>query len=161
MALKPDRVIEMTLDAGSVILSDVAAKGVVLAWETGGSGSVLGDAHGEVQLAASASGLKVAGVLLQDFVNIDETRYTRNFQKEEAVIGDFADVLTRGWVWTDKYTGSPTVGAKAYLTANGVVTPTVSSTGGTAATPFVGVFGGSPDEDGYVKLHVNLPGFYN
>jgi len=158
MALKPDRVVEMT-DVTN-ILSDVAEKGVVLCFETYGSGSTLGDSHGEVQLAASASGLKVAGVLLQDFVNIDETLYTRNMRKEEAVVGDFADVMTRGWVLTNKYTGTPTGGSKAYLTANGVVTPTVSSTGGTAATPFVGVFGGSPDEDGYVKLHINRGGYF-
>lgn len=158
MALKPDRVIEMTLDAGSVILNDVAAKGSILCWSTTGSGSVLGDAHGVVQLAADASGLKVAGVLLQDFVNINETLFHRNFNKEEAVIGDFADVASRGHVMTNKYTGSPTNQAKAYLTANGVVTPTVSATGGTVATPFVGKFGGVPDEDGYVKLHFALPG---
>jgi len=159
MALKPDRVIGMTSVHG--ILNDVASKGVVLTYLTGGSGAVLGDAHEEYDLAASASGAKVAGVLLMDVVNIDETLFHRNFNKEEAVVGDFVDVMTKGWVLTDKYTGSPTVGAKAYLTVNGVVTPTVSSTGGTAATPFVGVFGGSPDADGYVKLHINLGGFYN
>lgn len=158
MALRPDRVIEMTLDAGSVTCDDAAEKGVFLCWELSGSGAVLGETHGTVQLAADPSGLKVAGCLLQDIVNIDETMFTRNFNKEEAVVGDFVDVASRGHVWTNKYTGSPTNQAKAYLTANGVVTPTVSSTGGTSATPFVGKFGGLPDEDGYVKVHFALPG---
>lgn len=159
MALKPDRVIEMSSVHGT--LSDVASKGVVLAYSTGGSGAVLGDNKQVYTLSASASGVKVAGVLLQDVVNIDQTRYTRNMSKEEAVIGDFVDVATKGWVLTTKYTGTPTHHAPAYLTANGVVTPTVSSTGGTVATPFVGYFGGAPDEDGYVKLEFDIGGSYH
>lgn len=155
MALRPDRVIEMT-DCTHTIAA-IASKGVVLCYSTAGSGVALGDSHGVLQLASSASGLRVAGILLQDVVNIDETRNHINWNKEEQNINDFIDVATRGWVHTDKYTGSPTEGNKAYLTSNGTVTPTVSSTGGVAATPLVGEFGGSPDELGFVKLKFNFP----
>lgn len=155
MALRPDRVIEMT--DGLHTLSDVASKGVVLCFKTAGSGVSMGDSHGVVQLASSASGLRPAGILLQDFVNVDETRFHINWNKEEQEIGDNCDMATRGWVITDKVTGSPTEGNKAYLTDNGVVTPTVSATGGVTATPYVGEFGGLKDELGYVKLRFNFP----
>jgi hypothetical protein len=52
---------------------------------------------------------------------------------------------------------SPAAGGVAYLTSNGEVTPTVSSTGGLVATPKVGVFAGAKDENGYVTIDVNLP----
>jgi hypothetical protein len=155
MALTGDMFIEQTDPFH--ILNDVAAPGVVLCYNTAGSGVALGASRGVCQLAANPSGLKVFGGLLQNFVSIDETRYHRNWHKNEQVVGEPADVLRKGWFVTDKVTGTPTEGNKAYLTSNGVVTPTVSATGGTAATPLVGEFGGSKDENGYVKLIFNLP----
>ena len=155
MALRPDKyIIESD---GTCYLNDVAAKGVILVYSTAGSGAALGDSRNLVTLAASASGTKVAGILQQDFVNIDETRFHINWHKEEQNIGDNCDMGKKGWWHTDKVTGSPTVGDKAYLTANGVVTPTISSTGGLVATPLVGEFGGAKDEHGFVKLILNLP----
>lgn len=155
MALRGNRHVEAT-DI-SCILNDVAAPGVTLCWSTAGSGVALGDDAGYTTLASDPSGLKVHGVLLQNFVNIDQTTRHRNFHKDEQVIGEKANVLRRGWVVTDKVTGTPTKGDKAYLTTNGVVTPTISTTGGLVATPLVGEFGGLKDENGFIKLHVNLP----
>ena len=156
MALRPDRLV-IEADAYSHKLNDVAAKGVVLCYATAGSGSVLGDTKGLAALKAAPSGFKVFGVLLNDFVDLDQTRYHLNDHKEEQDLGDMCNVLRKGWVYTNKYTGAPTEGSIAYLTANGEVTPTLSTTGGLVATPKVGVFGGVPAEDGYVKLEVNLP----
>lgn len=156
MALRGDRLI-IEADAHSYTLSDVAAKGSVVCLNAAGSGAVLGETHGTVQLAASASGTRVAGVLLNDFVSLDETRYHINRHKEEQALGDMANILKKGWVYTDKVTGTPTDGDSAYLTSSGVVTPTLSTTGGLVATPYVGQFGGKKDEDNFVKLIVNLP----
>jgi hypothetical protein len=156
MALRGDRLV-LEADAHSYTLSDVAAKGSVLCLSVAGSGAVLGDTHGTVQLAASPSGLRVAGILLNDFVDIDETRYHVNWHKEEQVIGDVANILKKGWVYTDKVTGTPTDGDTAYLTTSGVVTSTLSTTGGLVATPLVGQFGGKKDQDNFIKLIVNLP----
>ncbi len=157
MALKGNRVVEVSDIV--MTMNDVAEPGVVLCFETAGSGIALGDSAGTTQLAANPSGLKVHGVLLQNFVDIDQTRYHRNWHKDEQVIGEKANVMTKGWCVTNKLVsgGAPSLGDKAYLTANGEVTPTVSSTGGVAATPLVGRFLGSKDESGYVKLEVNLP----
>lgn len=155
MALKPDRVILET-DIRRTCPT-AATRGVVLVRTTSGSGVALGDSAGVADLKADPSGYKVAGVLLNDMVSIDETRYHKNFHKDEMPLGGRCTLLTKGRVTTNAVTGTPTEGAVAYLTANGNVTPTVSATGGTAATPKVGKFGSIKDANGYVDLEVNLP----
>jgi hypothetical protein len=57
--------------------------------------------------------------------------------------------------------GSPSAGDPAYLTAAGEVTKTVSATGGVVATPPVGRFMSTKDEDGYAKVEINLPSVSN
>lgn len=155
MALREDRLIKKT--EIHYVLDDVASKGVFLCYKTAGSGSAQGDNQGKVQLASSPSGLYVAGCLMQDFVSLDTTLYHENWHKEQQVVGTNCEMATDGWVVTDKVSGTPTLGAKAYLTTNGQVTPTKSATGGLAATPLVGEFGGIKDESGYVKVIFNLP----
>ncbi len=156
MALYVDRNVEHS-DI-TRILDDVASPGVVLVYKTAGSGSAIGDSAGKTQLLATTpSGQKVHGVLLQNFVSIDETKYHINWHKDEQQVQSPANVMRKGWVITDKVTGTPTDGAPAYLTLSGLVTPTVHATGGVAGSPLVGEFGGVKDEAGYVKLIVNLP----
>lgn len=155
MALKGDR---NTIETDITLTCDtVAERGVILVHKTSGSGVALGTSAGVCELQAAPSGKVVAGLLINDVVSLDETRYHRNFHKDERLTGERVTLLRKGWVITDKVTGTPTVGATAYLTANGVVTPTVSATGGTAATPKVGQFASIKDENGFVKLEVNLP----
>lgn len=155
MALKGDRVIvetdiKLTCEA-------VAERGVVLVHDTSGSGVALGDRSGKATLAVDPSGAKVAGVLLNDVVNIDQTRFHRNFHKDETQVGEPCTLLKKGTVTSNKISGTPTVGATAYLTANGQFTPTMSATGGLVATPKVGQFASIKDENGYATIDVNLP----
>ena len=159
MALREDRKVNHT--EVNYILDDVAAPGVFLCFKTAGSGSAQGDTQGKVQLAANPSGLVVAGCLMQNFVSIDTTKYHENWHKEEQVVGTNAEFCTDGYVVTDKISGTPTLGAKAYLTTNGQVTPTKSATGGLAATPFVGEFQSIKDEAGYAKVAFKLPNSAN
>lgn len=155
MALAGDRSLEKT----EIRFSSVAVtnRGCIMVYQTSGSGAVLGATAGTVDKVASASGKVPLGLLLQDVVSTDQSRYHLNFHKEEVPSGAPVELLTRGWVHTNNYTGSPTQGATAYLTSNGNVTPTMSATGGLAATPKVGQFMGLPDANGYVCLYVNLP----
>lgn len=155
MALKKERVVIETDITHSC--ESVAERGVVLVYKTSGSGIALGDTAGEADLVSNPSGKVVFGVLLNDVVNVDETRYKMNFHKDETRVGDPCNVLRKGRVTTDKVTGTPTVGATAYLTSNGTVTPTLSSTGGLVATPKVGQFVSIKDESGFVTLDINLP----
>lgn len=155
MALKPDyELIESSINWSC---EAVAERGTVLVLHTSGSGVAIGATSGKGTLASSASGTKVLGYLMHDVVSLDETRYHRNFHKNERLTGEKVEIGRKGWVVTNKVTGTPAVGDTAYLTSNGVVTPTVSSTGGTSATPKVGWFASTLDADGYARVEFNLP----
>ena len=164
MALKGDRR-ELYVDV-SFFNNDVAERGIVLVYGPGGgsgtglnsgSGVALDDANQVASVAGNPSGLIPAGLLLNNQVSIDQTRQHINFQRDEMIAGGKCALLRRGWVVTNMITGTPAAGNKAYLTANGKLTPTKSATGGTAATPLVGEFMTSLDQDGYAKVEVNLP----
>lgn len=154
MALRPDRLV-LEADGHSYILNDVASKGMGLVVGTAGSGAVMGDTHGVAALKTDPSGFKFLGILLTDFVNIDETTTHVNWYKEQQVVGDVANILRKGWVYTNEVDSSaPTDGDTAYLTASGVFTKTSL---GAAATPQAGVFRGKIDADGFIKIEINLP----
>jgi hypothetical protein len=155
MALKGDRVILET-DIHLAGMS-VTNRGVVLVISLSGSGAALGDTAGQASLATSASGNTPAGLLLNDIVQIDETRFHRNYFKLQQLVGERCTLLTKGRVTTDQVSGSPTAGQTAYLTSNGQLTPTLSATGGLVATPKVGKFASAPDESGFVTVDINLP----
>jgi hypothetical protein len=155
MALKGDRY-EFETDISRTCES-ATERGVVLCGLTAGSGAALGATAGKADLMADPSGKVPAGMLMNDVVSVDETRYHRNFQKDEHKVGERCRLLRKGWVVTNKISGTPTDGATAYLTTNGQVTPTLSATGGLVATPKVGQFRGIKDEDGYAKVDINLP----
>jgi len=159
MALKGDRDIVRT-DITHVCDS-VAERGNVLVYKanSSGSGNALGDARGTATLATDPSGLMPAGLLLNDFVSIDESQYHRNYHKDQMKVGEPATLLRQGWVVTNRISGNPVEGNIAYLTASGALTPTVSATGGVKATPPVGEFNGSKDENGFAKVTIQLPAF--
>lgn len=161
MALKGERV-EIETDITRT-LSSATERGVVVCVGTGGSGVALGDRAGTAALVASmatSSGSIPAGLLMNDVVSVDETRYHRNFHKDEHKTGERCRLLRKGRVTTNKVTGTPADGGIAYVTDNGVLTPTKHATGGVAVTPPVGRFAGKLDEDGYVTVDINLPAVY-
>lgn len=155
MALKSDRnVIDTDI---SLVCNTVVAKGLFVCYGTAASG-VGNETPGVVSVASNPSGYKVAGLTLASFVDIDQTRQHRNFMKDEQVIGEKAPLLRKGYVVTNSLAScTPLPGQPAYLTVNGTITNTISATGGEVATPRVGEFATSKDEDGYVKININLP----
>lgn len=155
MALKGPRH-EIVTDI-SKTCSDVAERGLILVNNAAGSGVAEGDSAGSCKLSASSSGTKIHGMLLNDIVSVDETRFHRNFHKDEHVTGERCRVGRYGWWITNKYVGSPTDGAVAYLSSSGYLTPTLDPNGGLIATPKVGEFRGIPDANNYVKVEVALP----
>tara|TARA_B100000676_G_C18058819_1_gene836326 strand:+ start:994 stop:1491 length:498 start_codon:yes stop_codon:yes gene_type:complete len=160
MALKGDRYEGMT-DISFFMNDSSAAKGGVVVLSTVGSGVALDQSKALVTYAGTASGNVPVGLLLNDMVNIDQTRQHINFHKNEVQKGGKVTLLTQGWVVTDMITGTPTAGAPAYLTDDGKLTPTQSATGGVVATPPVGRFLSSKDEDDYAKVAINLPALPN
>lgn len=156
MALKGDRYEGMT-DVSFFMNDTSAAKGGIAVLSTGGSGVALDQSKALVTYAATASGNVPVGLLLNDMVNIDQTRQHINFHKNEVQKGGKVTLLTKGWVVTNMITGTPAAGNPAYLTDEGKLTPTKSATGGVVATPPVGRFLSSEDEDGYAKVAIDLP----
>ena len=103
-------------------------------------------------VAASASGAAALGVLLNDVVDIDQTRQHLNWHKDEVQKGSKVTILTKGFVVTDKISGTPTAGQTAYLSASGLIKGTQDT-----GAPAIGRFLSTKDADGYAKVAVNLP----
>jgi len=153
MALKPDRE-ELTQDI-SFYMDEVAERGGIATLLTAGSGggwkTVMGDTRNVVTYAAVAAGKQPVGILLNDMVVVEAvTGMTRRFgQRDEMPVGSKCTLLRRGWVVTDKITGSPVGGEAAFVGASGTITP---ASGGAQ----IGQFLGSKDEDGFARVSVLL-----
>jgi hypothetical protein len=150
MALKPDR-IELLTDI-SFFSNTVSERGGVASAVTSGSGVAMDDANAVVAYAATVSGSKPLGILLNDVVNLDLTRQHINWHKDEVQLGGKVSLLRQGQVTTNMLVAAitPAAGVDAYVGASGLI--------GTSSTNSVkiGTFLGSKDSDGYVKLSVNI-----
>jgi hypothetical protein len=148
MALKADR-IEALSDI-SFFMNTVAERGGVVSVVTAGSGVSMDDANAVVSYAATVSGSKPLGILLNDVVNYDLTRQHINWHKDEVQVGGKVALLRQGQVTTNMVAGTPSAGSDAYVGVSGLV--------GTSSTNSVkiGQFLSSKDADGYVKLSVNI-----
>lgn len=183
MALKPDRKILDGTDI-SFFCNTVAERGMMAVFDTSttGLGAAMDDANAVVvPTGVTASGQKVAGMLLCDVVNYDLTKQHINWHKNEVQLGSKVELLRHGDVVTNVITGSPTPGAVAYntnigsfvgaaqtytnafgLTMTNTDTQVIPGSGATPASTVgnlntrVGTFKGGKDSDGYVKVEINL-----
>lgn len=155
MALKEDRQVD-AVDI-SFFLNETASKGVTLVTSTAGSGVSMDNPASLATVAANSSGNQPLGCLLNDFVNVDQTRTPINWHKDEAQIGTKATILTKGWVVTNAVTGTPTAGNKAVLASSGYVMPRPAITSwNQVANPLVGQFRSKVDQYGYAKVYFDL-----
>jgi hypothetical protein len=150
MALKGDRH-ELETDI-SFFMNEAAAKGLVVSVSTIGSGAAMDNAAALATVKADPSGVNPLGLLLNDMVDIDLTRQHVNYHKDEVVKGGKITILRKGWVVTDKISGTPTAGSTAYLAASGLISATQAT-----GAPAVGAFLSKKDADGYAKVAINLP----
>jgi len=168
MALKPDRKYHEGTDI-SYFMNETAEKGEVLVFSTGGSGAAMDDANAVVTTPTDGpSGDFLAGVLLNDVVDLDLTRQHINWHKDEVQLGGKVTVLRHGEITTNVVdTGvTPAIGQAAYvgvgaITAGGtaqgwVSTTAVSDNDRNAETYRVGTFKSLKDADGYAKVEVNI-----
>jgi hypothetical protein len=151
MALKPDR-IELLTDV-SFFMNSTATRGGVasVVVTSSGVGVSMDDANAVVAYAATASGAKPVGLLLNDVVDLDLTRQHINWHKDEVQVGGKVTLLRQGQVTTNLVAGTPSAGADAYLANNGYISTTQA--GGTVK---VGQFLSAVDSNGYAKVSVNL-----
>ena len=155
MALKGSR--EILATEVGLFLNEVAERGVVVSYSTAGSGVNIDSTSNVATVAASASGSKPVGILIDDFVNLDLSKQPVNWYKHQANSGDKASIVTKGWVVTNKVVGSPNAGDNAVLIANGNVSGvTLGSTWNVTANPLVGRFRSKKDEDGYARVYIDL-----
>jgi putative N-acetylmannosamine-6-phosphate epimerase len=154
MALKMDRQVD-AVDI-SYFLNEVAERGVIVSVNTAGSGVAMDNPSSLATVAGASSGSKPLGLLLNDFVNVDQTRQEVNWFKDQQQIGDKCTILTKGWVVTNKLVGSPTAGQLAAVASSGSITGVAVGTGSTANQPIVGRFRSSKDEAGYAKVYIDL-----
>ena len=159
MALKSDRN-EVQTDI-SFFMNEVATRGGVVTYSTGGSGAALDQGQALCTYAANASGQVPLGLLLNDMVNIDLTRQHLNWHKDEVQKGGKVTLLRKGWVVTSSIEGAdPAAGGLAYVAHSGLLATSNLATDQddtVGATRVVGTFLSKKDEDGYVKVEISLP----
>lgn len=136
--------------------NDVTERGVFLAHSgSGGSGVSYDQTLDLVYLpgTGSTSGLKVAGLLLNDIVDVDLSKYRLNCYKDEVKKGGKVHLLVKGRVFTNalKAGDTPGAGQAAYLAPTGFVT-TTSGTG----VQQVGLFRDRKDASNFVLLDVDV-----
>ena len=161
MALKADRY-ELQTDI-SFFCDEVTTRGGVVHLSGGGSGAAMDQGVNKVVTKALPQNTYVPiGILLNDVVNKDLTRTHLNQYKDEVQKGGKVTVLRKGYVVTDKISGTPTAGQWAIASANGTVSgvtnldiANVASNSG--ENMVVGKFLSSKDNDNYCKVEINLP----
>lgn len=151
MAIRPDY--RITSDDIRNFCSTTGVRPAFVCYSTAGSGAAMDNASNVVAVLTHPSGGLVAGALFNDVVNVDITRYKLNEYKNEVNINQKVHLITRGEVTTNLIHGTPTAGAPAYLSENGYVR---TATSGAAATPQVGKFKTTKDEDGFATITIEI-----
>jgi hypothetical protein len=161
MALKADRY-ELQTDI-SFFCDEVTTRGGIVHLSGGGSGAAMDQGVNKVVTKVLPQNTDIPmGILLNDVVNKDLTRTHLNQYKDEVQKGGKVTVLRKGYVVTDKVSGTPTAGQWAIASANGTVSGVTDLDLGNVASNSgenmkVGKFLSVKDSDGYCKVEVNLP----
>ena len=172
MALRPDRNYTNEVDV-SFFMNETGEKGEVLVFTSAGSGAAMDDATAIVTTPVTIiSGKRVAGVLLNDVVNLDLTRTHINWHKDEVQLGGKVSLLRRGVIVTNVInTGTDAVdtiaaGSPAYVGFGAITSGGTSQGWASTVKPEddgqedilyrIGTFLSTKDSDGYAKLHVNI-----
>jgi len=74
------------------------------------------------------------------------------FHNEEVNPGGSVTLLTRGWLVTDKITGTPAVGGTAYVGVSG----NVATTDGGVSAAAIGRFETTKDADGFARVSITI-----
>lgn len=150
MALMPDREIKVW-DITRKMTTVCEAGQFVVHTGGGGSGASIGETNGSVKVEsasnAAISGSKFAGVVMHPHVSLDTTKYDLDQLKGESLINTVCTLAAQGFVVTDNISGTPTIGAPAYLALSGKVSPT-----DLGLAPVVGVFESIKNELGFAKV---------
>ena len=159
MALKSDR-LELQTDISFFYNDAAVTRGGVVVHDTAGSGAAMDQGVNLVKYKQATATDVPVGILLNDVVNKDLTRTHLNQHKDEVQKGGKVTILRKGYVVTDKITGTPVAGSVAYAdraTAGNIAVDAI--TAAASGNLAIGRFLSTKDEDGYVKVEVNLPNY--
>jgi hypothetical protein len=159
MALKSDR-LELQTDISFFYNDGAVTRGGVVVHDPAGSGAAMDQGVNLVKYKTCGATDVPVGILLNDVVNKDLTRTHLNQHKDEVQKGGKVTVLRKGYVVTNKITGTPVAGSVAYAdraTAGNIAVDAITSAA--SGNLAVGRFLSTKDEDGYVKVEVNLPNY--
>lgn len=157
MALKADRY-EESADISYFMTAATGDRGGVVCLDLlSASGAAMDQGGNTVSYQAAAASDVPVGILLNDVVNKDLTRTHLNQYKDEVQLGGKVTVLTRGWVVTNKVTGTPAAGDLAYASETSGEISTVAADAEASGNLALGRFMSAKDADGYAKVYVNLP----
>ena len=162
MALKTDRIhVDSMID---FFMNETAERGGLVCVSTVGSGVAMDQSAQLATYKNSMSGCFPLGVLMCDMVDNDLTRVHENWHKEEVQKGGKVTIWNKCTVVTNKVDPGNTItaGQRAFLGPSGLFANAVpaaqSQEAGVLAEKYVvGRFLSTKDEDGYVKVSVNLP----
>lgn len=153
MALKGDRtIIHAVVD---YFMNQTAERGGVACISGGaGSGAAMDSAVQLAQYSTSSSAIKPIGVLLNDVVDVDLSRFHLNQHKDEVQKGSKVTLVKIGQIVTDYIASGLTVvaGNTAYVGAEGRFTNVPPGGGST-----VGTFDTKVDSEGFCKISVSIP----
>jgi hypothetical protein len=159
MALKSDRY-EFQTDV-SFFMNEVAERGgvVTLASTSTPSGAAMDSSVNVVTYVANPSGKVPIGILLNDMVNLDLTRQHINWHKNEVQKGGKVTILRKGYVVTNRIsgTGTPVAGDAAYIADSGLISTSTRGLALDSGAGRIGRFLTAKDADGYAKVEINLP----
>ena len=156
MALKADRH-ELDVDISFFWNAAAAERGGVVVLDAVGSGAAMDQAGAKVKYAVATNALIPVGILLNDVVNLDLTRQHINWHQDEVQKGGKVSILTKGYVVTNKISGTPAAGEAAFVcddTAGNIATDAEITDG---KKIIIGRFMSKKDEDDYAKVEINLP----
>lgn len=167
MALKPDRDIlatDISYFVNSITGPNTTVMergGIVSATGTSapGSGSAMDSSNQGAAYVVNPSGANQLplGVLINDFVNIDQSRQQLNRFKDEAQIGTKAVIMRKGWVVTNMIVPGSATGnmpTAAYVGPSGLLSSV--GFGANIHPTSIGRFLSRVDADGYAKVYIDL-----
>ena len=156
MAIKVDRQVDSV--ELRYFLNETAVNGKILVVSTAGSGVAMDSTANLATVAGNSSGNLPIGMLLNEVVNVDQTRQNINWHKDQTQQGDKVTIMTKGWAVTDELTGTIAAGNFAILSSSGTLAQLAP--GGTwneAANPKCGVFRtNKSDTDGFATVYIDL-----
>lgn len=161
MALKGDRITSIPQDI-RYFMYTTGERGSIVVLDTShtATGVALDDPENVVKLPANqfGSGEVPVGLLLNDVVNVDLTKYKLNEHKDEVQVYSKVTVARRGTYTTNWISGSPSPGDKAYIGEGGALTNVTGNHPGTAGalSTQVGRWISSKDSDGYATVEINI-----